>query len=374
MPRTSLRRIAAALLPLVTGASTLGAQPDAAAVDRIFARYATPGAPGASVLVMRHGTVLLERTYGLSSLEHGTPVEPGSAFRLASLTKQFTAATVLLLAREGRLRLDEPVVDVLPELPAHARGVTIRHLLTHTSGLWDYESFVPDTQTVQVKDRDVPRLLQQARGPYFPPGTRYRYSNTGYALLALVVERRGGAPFARLLHERIFAPLGMTGAVAFEDGVSTVARRAWGYAPAREGGWRPRDQSNTSAVLGDGGVYASVRDLARWYAALDSATLLRLDELRAVTTPAALADGTPGPYGFGWFVDQDGARPRLSHHGETSGFTNAVLRYPVEGITVLVLTNRAGGAPWDLALAVADLMLDRPTAGATRSWPFEPES
>lgn len=325
------------------------------AVDSLFAPYDLADGPGASLLVMRDGRVLLERSWGLAVVETRTPATAHTSYRLASLTKQFTATAILLLVRDGRLRLDEPARAVLPELPAYASAVTIRQLLTHTSGLWDYEDFVPDTARTQVHDADVPALLHRVDSTYFPPGTQWRYSNTGYALLALVVERASGERFARFLHDRIFVPAGMDSTVAYEAGISTIPERAYGYSADSAGGFRRTDQSPTSAVLGDGGIYTSVHDLAAWSRALDRAAIVGRALRDSSWTPARLAGGALTDYGFGWFVDRDADGVRLSHHGETRGFTNAILRIPARGLTVVVLTNRTGGAPWDLAARVAAL-------------------
>lgn len=324
------------------------------AIDSIFTAYRDPERPGASVLVVRDGKVVVSRSYGLADVSRHMPASEWTNYRLASLSKQFTATSIMLLAREGRLRYDDRVADLLPELPAYARDVRVRHLLTHTSGLPAYEDFVPDTQTVQVKDRDVPALLQRADSLYFPPGSAYRYSNTGYALLALIVERASRQPYAQFLHDRIFVPVGMTATVAYEAGVSNVSNRALGYA-LRGTEVRERDQSSTSAVLGDGGIYSSLHDLAAWDHALDAHSLLTESEQRLAWTPMTLTDGTVTRYGFGWFVDRENGSLKVSHHGETSGFTNFILKYPERRLTVIVLTNRRGGAPWDLAAAVANL-------------------
>ncbi|WP_246357673.1 serine hydrolase domain-containing protein [Pyxidicoccus fallax] len=339
-----------------------------AAVDALLADYARPGVPGASVTVIRDGKVVLSRAYGLAHVEEQASATPESNFRLASLSKQFTAMAVLLLVEEGRLRLEDRVVDVLPGFPAALREVRIRHLLQHTSGIWDYEEFVPATHPVQVKDRDVLQLLSRADRTYFPPGTAVRYSNSAYAVLSLIVEQVGGRPFARFLRERVFVPAGMDSTVAHEEGVSTVARRAYGYARDASG-FIPRDQSPTSAVLGDGGIYASVADLAAWDRALDTHALVRAETQALAWTPATLPDGTTARYGFGWFIDEDGGRRRLSHHGETCGFTNAIVKYPDQRLTVIVLTNRAGGEPWRIAQSIADLWLDAPAKNPV--WPFE---
>jgi len=324
------------------------------ALDSIFMAYDAPGLPGAGVLVIKDGNVVASRSYGLADVQTRTRAGEQTNYRLASLSKQFTATAIMLLARDGQLHYDARVADLLPGFPAHARDVRLRHLLTHTSGLWDYEDFVPDSQTVQVKDRDVLSLLQRADSLYFVPGSAYRYSNSGYALLALIVEQASGQPFARFLKERIFTPAGMDATVAFEAGVSSVTSRAFGYT-VRGSEALPSDQSSTSAVLGDGGIYSSLRDLTAWDRALDAGTVLRASELRDAWTPMTLTDGTVTRYGFGWFVDRENGTLRLSHHGETSGFTNFILKYPERRLTVIVLTNRRGGVPWDLAARVAAL-------------------
>lgn len=325
-------------------------------VDSLCADYERPGAPGASLVVVANGRVALRRSFGLADLEPRTAATGSTGYRLASLTKQFTATAVMLLADARRLSFDDSVSRYLPELPAHARGITIRQLLNHTSGIWDYEDFVPDTQTYQVKDGDVLRLIGRADSLYFPPGTAFRYSNTGYALLALVVERVSGRPFARFLRERVFRPLGMTGSVAYEAGVSRVPHRAFGYSRDSTG-WVRTDQSNTSAVLGDGGVYTSADDVVRWDRALETHALVRPATQEQAWTPAVLADGRPTEHGFGWFVGQDAHGRRQWHTGTTRGFRNAIVRYPDRRVTVIVLTNRNEGEPLVIAQRIAEAYL-----------------
>jgi len=328
------------------------------AVDSIMSAYADPAGPGASVLVVRDGATVLARSYGMADVEDRVAASPRTNYRLASLTKQFTATAIMLLKEDGRLRYDDPIDRFLPGLPPAARGVTIRMLLTHTSGLWAYEDFVPDSQTTQVHDADVPQLIGHADSTYFPPGSAYRYSNTGYALLSLIVERASGKSFATFLHDRIFAPLAMNATVAYENGISTVANRAYGYT-LDSGRVTRTDQSSTSAVLGDGGVYTSIDDMAKWNAALDAHTLVSAADQREAWTSAMTTRGARVGYGFGWFVDSASDGPRLRHHGETVGFTNAILKIPARRLTVVILTNRTGGEPWDLATRIATLPMLR---------------
>ena len=331
-----------------------------------MAPYAGDG-PGASVLVVSKGRVVATRSYGLSDVERAVRATPATNFRLASLTKQVTATAIMLLAADGKLTYDDEITKWLSGLPAYARGVTIRQLLTHTGGLPDYEDFVPDSQTAQVHDRDIPALIAHSAIPRFAPGTKYEYSNTGYVLLALVVERASGQTFADFLRTRIFKPLGMAHTLAFQDGRSIVAHRAWGYT-LDASGVRLTDQSNTSATLGDGGVYSSIVDLAKWDRAMRRHTLVSAEAQRLAWTPATLQGEGKSEYGFGWFVDTDHGEMRLRHHGESRGFTNGVVRYPGSGVSVFILTNRTGGAPWDIAQRIADLYLPARTGGAAPAW------
>ena len=185
--------------------------------------------PGASVLVLEGGKAVFQRSYGLADLEAGVASSPTTNYRLASVTKQLTAASVLLLVEDGVLTLDDPVRRWLPSLPVAAEGITLRHLLSHTSGLVDYEDLLPPDQAGQVYDADVLRLLEREDRLYFPAGSDYRYSNSGYALLALVVERASGRRFSAFLQTRIFSPLGMTATLAREDEGPPVPDRAFGY-------------------------------------------------------------------------------------------------------------------------------------------------
>jgi CubicO group peptidase (beta-lactamase class C family) len=307
--------------------------------------------PGASVLVSRHGAAVVQRSWGLANLEEEIAATPSTNYRLASLTKQFTAAAVLLLVEDGRLRLEDRARDWLPSLPEATSAVTIRHLLTHTSGIVAYEDLIPPSTTTQLRDTDVLELLETENRTYFEPGTRYRYSNSGYARLALTIEDASGKSFAQFLKEHIFEPLGMDGSVAFEEGVSVVPDRAFGYSRSATG-WTRDDQSITSAVLGDGGIYTSIEDLARWDAALYDDRLLSTESLRlafAASTPTTDPDVA---YGFGWRITGE----TMWHSGETRGFRNAILRIPERRLTIVVLTNRNEGHPRDLTRRIAKLI------------------
>jgi CubicO group peptidase (beta-lactamase class C family) len=328
-------------------------------VDALMSPY-QGNVPGAAVLVVKDGRAVVERAYGMADLEQKVPVSAASDFRLASMTKQFTAAAILLLVQDGRVALDDPIGKWLPSLPPRSAAATIRQLLTHTGGLIDYEDLIPAGTTQQLHDADVLALLEREDRTYFAPGSRYRYSDSGYSLLSLVVARAAGEGFAAFLRERIFQPLGMKGTLAYEEGISSVPHRAFGYSFER-GTWQRTDQSLTSAVLGDGGVYSSIVDLAKWDAALYGTQLLDAASLQLAFTPYTRTDDAMVRYGFGWRI----TGTSLWHSGETLGFRNVIVRWPRRHFTVVVLTNRNDPEPYTLALAIARACL--PDIDVTRA-------
>ena len=335
-----LALLLSACIPFLTAAE--------ADVDALFGEYNRPGVPGASVMVIRNGEVLYKHAYGMADLEEHAAAATATNYRLASVTKQFTAMSVLILMERKRLTLDNPLTKFFPDYPAYGKQVTIRHLLTHTSGLKAYEDLIPADRTSQLKDLDVLKYLERQSATEFPPGSQWRYSNTGYAHLALIVEKASGMRFAEFLQKNIFDRLRMAGTVAFEDGISTVRNRAYGYSE-RGGSFERTDQSQTSAVLGDGGIYSSVEDLYRWDQAFYTEKLVHASTLQQAFTPAVLNDGKKTGYGFGWEVGEYQGLKTVRHGGSTIGFRTEILRIPDKKFTVIVLTNRNGGKPADIA-------------------------
>jgi CubicO group peptidase (beta-lactamase class C family) len=294
-----------------------------AEVDRLFEDYSGSGMPGASVMVIKDGQPILIKSYGLANVEQGVPVEPSTNFRLASVTKQFTATAVLMLVDRGKLSLDDSIRQYFPEFPEFAEGITVRNLLQHTSGFQDYEPIYGDLFPQQVTDSGVVEIISKTEGTMFPPGSQYSYSNSGYAILAVLVERLSGRTFPEFLHENIFVPLEMTNTVAFVDGVTT----------------------------GDGGIYSSIEDLFKWDQALYENGLISAD-LRA-------RSWTPGleTYGFGFRIDEYKGHKRYHHSGSTSGFRNHIQQFPADHLTIIILTNRADPDVAPLAEKVTDLYL-----------------
>jgi CubicO group peptidase (beta-lactamase class C family) len=329
---------------------------DSPVTRALFAAFDRPDVPGAAVVLIRDGRVVERAAFGAADLDAGTLCSTATNFRLASLTKQFTAMAVMLLAGRGKLGYDDPIARFFPGAPEAWGRITIRQLLTHTSGLVDYEDLIPPGTLRPLRDRDVLELVMGERRTYFVPGAAYRYSNSGYCLLALIVERAAGRRFAVFMHEAIFAPLGMRGTLAYEAGISTVPNRAYGYSRAGSG-WARTDQSLTSSTLGDGGVYSSVEDLALWDRALAEGRLLSGRALAEAFAPAvALPDGA-GAYGFGWYLGERRGERIAYHTGETVGFRTAILRYLDRALSAVVLCNRSDAEPLTIAdrrLQIAD--------------------
>jgi CubicO group peptidase (beta-lactamase class C family) len=381
--------------------------PRVAQIEHLFRDFSHPNAPGASVMVIQNGKPIFAKGFGLADLEKKTPCTTNTNFRLASVTKQFTAMAVLILVERGKLSLDERLTNFFPEFPAYGNQVTVRHLLTHTSGLLDYEDLIPAGTTIPVLDQDVLRVLigntsdspqagvhrvawtenaaeneerlkrdsrrpgTEKRATYFPPGSQFRYNNTGFALLALIVEVRSGETFARFLKENIFEPLKMTNTLAYEQGLSLVPNRAFGHSPKNDplspsdgekgkaGGsaFERTDQSLTSSVLGDGGIYSSVVDLAKWDAALYGRKLVSEPMLRVAFSSATATDKPGRGYGFGWFIGEYRGLKEIFHSGDTIGFRTRIARFPEKKFTVIILANRADAKLDELPHKMADLVL-----------------
>lgn len=340
---------AAILLPLM---SILAACPmnHSDEISRIFADYQGDNAPGAAVLVISGGDNILVGTYGLADLDNREPVRRDTNFRLASVSKQFTAMSILILVERDELQLTESLREIFPDFPEFAEGISVTNLLQHTSGLLDYEDFVPADSPTQVTDSDVLEILKKTDHTYFEPGSEYRYSNSAYAVLAMIVEKYSHQPYADFLRENIFEPLGMHNSVAFQNGISSVPSRAYGYS-VTDGSVMNTDQSPWSAVLGDGGIYSSLDDLYKWDQALYTDRLISRALLEEAFTPNL------ENYGFGWRIDVHNGRKRYHHSGSTSGFRTYIERYPDEQFSVIVLTNRADPEVGPLAEQVSALFL-----------------
>jgi len=377
--------VAAGLVAIAAGAVEARDWREAATAALLEQRV-KPDEPGLAVLVRQDGKTVFTHGLGVRDLRSRDRIEADTAFRLASVTKQFTAMAVALLVRDGKLRYEDTLADVFPAFPAYGRTITIRHLLTHTSGLPDYETLMETaekgrapiwTAERQIHDDEVLALLRGETTGRFEPGTSWAYSNSGYVVLGLAVSRASGKPFGDFLRQRIFGPLQMTHTLAYEKARSEVPQRAFGH--TREGaGFREADQSPTSATLGDGGVYSSVEDMAKWDEALRTNELLSPAWMKPALTPVRLADGSatrwppgergednlqpgePVAYGFGWLLDPWRGHPRMWHHGGTTGFKTVVQRFTDDALTVVVLANRDDIDVREFGLEIAKPYLGMP--------------
>jgi CubicO group peptidase (beta-lactamase class C family) len=359
-------------------------------INAIFAPLVTEHSPGLAILVLKDGKKLFERGYSLRDIQTAAKIDAHTNFRLASCSKQFTAMATMLLVHDGKLRYDQTLSEIFQEFPAYGKSITIRNLLNHTAGLQDYESLMDQadapnstypfphhwTQKKQIQDAEVLTLLEQTDHAMFPPGSQWYYSNSGYVVLGLVVAKISGQPFSEFLRQRIFAPLKMDHTVAYQRGKNQITNRAYGH--TKEGNtWQPADQSPTSATLGDGGIYSSLEDLAKWDEALRNNQVLSKEEMQPALTPFVFPDGhqpvwpvnsdrpagSPALYGFGWFLDPYRNHSRSWHYGETQGFRSYIVRFtgkitaadPLAGLTIIILCNRTDLTPESQALQIADL-------------------
>lgn len=341
---------------LVTGA------PDrddalAARVGAVMARWAGPGSPGCAVGVVRSGDLVLAEGYGQADLERGVPITARSVFDIASTSKQFTAAVIVLLAQEGRLSLDDDVRRFVPEVPRYDAPVTIRQLLHHTSGLRDYTDLMAlagwQMEDWTTADQALAMIARQ-KELNFPPGSRYLYSNSGFFLLSVIAARAGGKPFPDLARERIFGPLGMTATHFHADHRQLVKDRAIGYAP-RDGGWAisMSDWEQT----GDGSVLTTVEDLARWVGNFDDPVVGGKALVDELTRKGRLTTGEEIDYALGLRHAAYRGLEAVGHNGSWAGYRSSLLRFPSERTAVIVLCNAETADAGTIARTIADAAL-----------------
>ncbi|MEM7307928.1 MAG: serine hydrolase [Planctomycetota bacterium] len=323
-------------------------------LDEIFAAFDSPGSPGCAVAIARDGELIHARGYGYANLEHAVPASSTTAFDVGSVTKQFTAACACLLALEGRLSLDDDVRVWLPELPEYERPITLRHLLHHTSGLRDYLNLLPlagRSERSPISRLRILEMMARQEALVSPPGERYRYSNTGYMLLAHAVERAAGMSLGELARERLFEPLGMSASFLYEDSREILPGRATGYDWDSEGRVRVVHNQNFD-VVGDGQMYSTVEDLLRWNEYLHGELAPELREL--MLTEGRLANGEALGYGLGLALYEHRGARVVGHGGSSWGFRTQLVRFVDHDLAIAIASNSDDADPWSLVERVAE--------------------
>ena len=335
-------------------------------IDEVFSEFLSPGSPGAVAMVIRNGSVVHTKGYGVAEVGSERALSRETPMRLGSVGKQFTSMAVMILADRGELGFDDPVTEWVPELRRFP-GIRVHHLLQHTSGLPDYydlseEAFAgvagSDGDPV-LTNADVITFYESWGEPVFEPGERFEYSNPGYEVLGLIVERISGQSFGTFLAENIFEPLDMETAAVRERPETDIPDRAVGYQKAESGsGWIEDDDHYGNWLVGAGGIYASLDDLFLWDQALYTEALVEKETLDLAFTPTTLNDGSVSEYGFGWRVSDRLGHKAVHHGGSWVGFRAAIIRFIDDGMTVVVVSNASASAE-NFADEVAELFLTR---------------
>lgn len=328
------------------------------AINRVFAAWTGTTAPGCAVGVSRNGNVIFENGYGMANLEHDIPITPASIFHVASVSKQFTAAAIMLLVRDGRLSLEDEVRKYVPEVPAYPQKITIRHLLHHTSGLrdqWDLLIMARGRfEEDRVTEDDVLEIVSRQETLNFEPGTEYLYSNTGYTLAGTIVRRVSGKSLRDFADERIFRPLGMTNTHFHDDYTMIVKGRTAGYA-RRGSGWRVSLPNYDT--YGATSLYTTVGDLLKWQRNFDSPVVGDEAMRREMEASGVLARGDTTAYGLGLSTEQYRGARLVGHGGADAGYRTYLGRFPDHGVSIVVLCNASTVNPSALARSVADVVL-----------------
>lgn len=325
-----------------------------ARVDKLFAQWDKPDSPGCAVGVIRDGKLIYTRGYGLANLEYNLPLTSKSVLDIGSVSKQFTATSILLLAQQGKLSPDDDIRKYIPEIPAYTRPITIRQLLNHTSGIREYLALMdlasPDF-TGRIESANALAIIARQKETNFPPGDESAYSNSGYFLLSVIVKRISGKTLREFAEVNIFAPLGMKNTHFHDAYRMIVPLRATGYSPATKGF---RIAMSDSDVTGAGGLYTTIEDLLLWdqnfYHKKVGGQALQ-DELHRV---GVLTNGEKLTYASGIVVAEYRGLPMAMHGGAWAGYRSMLLRFPQQSFSIVCLCNRGSATPWNLAYRVAD--------------------
>ena len=327
-------------------------------VDEVFARWDHTDTPGCAVGISQQGRSVYQHGYGMSDMQHALAITPLSIFHVASISKQFTAYSVALLAQDDKLSLDDNVRKYIPELPDYGTPITIRQLMHHVSGLrdqWQLLAYAGWREDDLITEQDVLTIVTRQKGTNFPPQREYLYSNTGFTLLAVIVKRVSGVSLREFAQHRIFAPLGMTRTHFHDDHAMIVPDRTSAYQPRGEGGWKI--SIPVFDTYGATSLFTTTGDLLTWMANLDHPVVGNAQLVSQAQTSAVLSDGTPANYGYGLTVGTYRGLRAIGHGGADAGYRAQVERYPERGLAIAVLCNASSAVPGALLRRVADVML-----------------
>lgn len=304
-------------------------------LDSLMKKIYPADIPGAALLVVRDNQVIINKGYGLADINSKEIISSDTHFRMASVSKQFTAMCILILQNQNKLNINDAVIKYLPSLPKFAEDITIKQLLTHTSGIADYELLIPKDQKEQISDADVLQLISGSDSLYFKPDSKFKYSNTAFCLLTQIVEKVSGLSYPEFIRENIFTPLDMKHTVIYEKD-KNIFKRAYGY-HLKDNKWIFADQSITSATMGDGSVYTSLNEYQKWIQSLWDKQFDN-DLLNPLKPHAIIKKGLS--YGYGWFIanEADGSNVYF-HSGESTGFHNIVYHNPEKNFLVVLFSN-----------------------------------
>ena len=329
-------------------------------VDALFADLDSTDSAGCAVSVIQNGEIIYSRGYGMANLDHQVPIRAETVFDIGSTSKQFTAAAIALLALDGRLSLDDDIRKFLPEIPQYEHVITIRHLLHHTSGLRDFAAL---TRLSGVDDHDVityadlVQLTSRQTALNFRPGEDFLYSNTGYVMLAVIVQRASGMGFGEFLDQHVFGPLEMKQSLVYEDSTRIIPHRAMGYSPTA-GGSLAIDHMWNFAIGGDGQVYSTVGDLAQWDANFYNPSVGGQDFIDMMQTQGQLNNGETIEYALGLFIGEHRGLKTVRHGGAWGGFRAQFIRVPDYRFSTVVLCNLGNSDPSARAKAILDIYLE----------------
>ena len=344
--------------------------------DSVFQRFDRTDSPGCALGVYQDGKIRYARGYGMASLEFGVALSPRSVLDIGSISKQFTAMAILMLQKEGKLSIDDPIRKYIPEMPAYADRITIRRALSQTSGLRDlYIMMGQSGRTFDGDTVDALRVITRSAEPNYEPGERYLYTNSGWILAAQIVYRLTGKTLAQFAQERIFAPLGMRETLYHADVTTIIPNGAEGYSPKPGGGFRVARSTYDGAIMGAGAVHTSVEDFGRWLNNYDEATVGGRDIIDIMTTATKLTDGSPatsGPnsaYAVGLSVGTLRGLRVISHGGSWAGYRGQFFRFPDQRFAVATFCNLTTSGPDSLARKVAGIYLgDRMQPDSAGIW------